>query len=508
MATKNEQSNQIASYNLEDVFKLSGSPTVTFVPPTEYGRLLVALRTPGRGVVVEGPSKIGKTTAVNRVLRELGLEDSAMTLKARKASDVEFIKSLPEMDNIGTVVIDDFHRLDTEGRVAISDYLKLLADQGDETSKIVIIGINKAGESLISLAPDLGGRIEIIQMGTNPDDSIERLVSQGEDALNVSIVAKSEIIDNSQGSFNIAQALCHDACLADDVHGSQSEHKGVEVPYIRIRERALDRMSQLFQKRAELFSKGTKLRKEGRAPYLQILRWLSQSDDLTIDLDREVRKHPQERASVDQVIKKGHLQNLLTEKSDELSELLHYDGESHVLSIEDPQFFFYIKNLPWNKFAQQLGYHKVSFESPYDYALSFAGEDRNVAQRIFDKLSEREMSVFYDHNQQSDILTRNVEEYLAPIYSSEAQYVVVLLGKEYPKKIWTKFESDHFRYRFGTESVIPIWFSDAPAGAFDASREYGGLGFDPKGNVGEQVDQIVEVLVARLKADRANPVAE
>ena len=51
-----------------------GIPTHTFVRPIEYPALLVALRTPGRGVVVEGPSGIGKTTAVTRALEELGLE--------------------------------------------------------------------------------------------------------------------------------------------------------------------------------------------------------------------------------------------------------------------------------------------------------------------------------------------------------------------------------------------------------------------------------------------------
>lgn len=41
---------------IEDVFKLSGIPTYTFVRPLEYEKLLVALRTPGRGLVIEGPS--------------------------------------------------------------------------------------------------------------------------------------------------------------------------------------------------------------------------------------------------------------------------------------------------------------------------------------------------------------------------------------------------------------------------------------------------------------------
>jgi hypothetical protein len=47
---------------LHDVFVLSGIPQHTFVQPVEYTRLLVALKTPGRGVVIEGPSGIGKTS--------------------------------------------------------------------------------------------------------------------------------------------------------------------------------------------------------------------------------------------------------------------------------------------------------------------------------------------------------------------------------------------------------------------------------------------------------------
>src|SRR5699024_9632734 len=75
-------------YKLEDVFKLSGVPGVTFVEPVEYTRLLVSLRTAGRGVVIEGPSGIGKTSAVAKALSHLGPEWERETLRlsARKAA--------------------------------------------------------------------------------------------------------------------------------------------------------------------------------------------------------------------------------------------------------------------------------------------------------------------------------------------------------------------------------------------------------------------------------------
>jgi len=76
---------------LEDVFKLSGLPVYTFVRPVEYEKLLIALRTPGRGVVIEGPSGIGKTTAVKKALEDLGISGHTLLLSARKSEDRDLI---------------------------------------------------------------------------------------------------------------------------------------------------------------------------------------------------------------------------------------------------------------------------------------------------------------------------------------------------------------------------------------------------------------------------------
>jgi hypothetical protein len=133
---------------LEDVFKRSGIPTYTFVEPAEFGHLKVALRTPGRGVVVEGPSGIGKTTAVLRALEDIGLEMRAQMFSGRNPEDREIIAQIPFARDAGVVVIDDFHRLDDRTKHQIADHLKVLADREEPGTKIVLIGINKAGDSL------------------------------------------------------------------------------------------------------------------------------------------------------------------------------------------------------------------------------------------------------------------------------------------------------------------------------------------------------------------------
>jgi hypothetical protein len=74
---------------LEEVFKISGVPSHTFVEPSEFPTLKVALRSPGRGLVVEGPSHIGKSTAIARGLEAIGTEAHVEQLSARKPADVE-----------------------------------------------------------------------------------------------------------------------------------------------------------------------------------------------------------------------------------------------------------------------------------------------------------------------------------------------------------------------------------------------------------------------------------
>ena len=55
---------------LEQVFTVAGIPTYTYVVPYEYNELLVAVRTPGKCIVIEGPSGIGKTTAIIKILNQ------------------------------------------------------------------------------------------------------------------------------------------------------------------------------------------------------------------------------------------------------------------------------------------------------------------------------------------------------------------------------------------------------------------------------------------------------
>jgi DNA helicase TIP49 (TBP-interacting protein) len=249
---------------LEEVFKVSGIPTYTFVQPMEFSQLLVALRSPGRGVVIEGPSGIGKTTAVEKALDELGKAEDVLKLSARKRDERELIEGLPEMGNIGTVLIDDFHRLDEGVRQRVADYLKTLADEEKDDSKVVIIGINRAGESLVQFARDLVNRIDVIRFEANPTERVEELITQGEKALNLQLGNRADIITSAGGSFYIAQMLARETCMAAGILDAQAQAEETSVSYEVVLTRVMDRLNASFLKVAVSFASGTKLRREGR----------------------------------------------------------------------------------------------------------------------------------------------------------------------------------------------------------------------------------------------------
>jgi hypothetical protein len=164
-----------------------------------------------------------------------------------------------------------------------------------------------------------------------------------------------------------------------------------------------------------------------------------------------------------QVLDKGYLGALLNDhdKRTILEPHFHFEPSTSILSVEDPKLIFGV----------------------------------------------REVAVFFDENEQHRILAANLEEYLGPIYRSEARYVIPLLSPDYPKRIWTKVESDNFKERFGSDAVIPVRFTSAKPGYFFDEHKYGGLSFDPLSDAEPQLTNIADALCKRLVHDREKEAA-
>jgi hypothetical protein len=452
-------------------------------------------------LVIEGPSGIGKTTAIENAIADVGITGSVTKLSARRKEDTEYIEILPETDELGTVIVDDFHKLSRKTQENLADYLKVLADREDATSKIIILGINRAGDSLIRFAPDLVNRIDIVRFEAEPDEKIYEVISKGCSTLNIAFSVADDIVSDVRGSFYLTQMLCREICIDQEILEAPKKKKTLPVSYEAVRANVWDRLYLLFNKRCSSFCRGAKIKKEGRAPYLHILNWLANGDSWTLDLREAIRNNPELRGSVGQVVDKGFLNSVINSDKD-IRQVLHYTESSELLTVEDPQFLFYIRNIPWREFARELGFVSVAFDRRYDFALSFAGSNRDIAELLFESLSEAEVEVFYDKNEQHRILAEDVEDYLRPIYQSEAQFVLVLLGEDYPKRIWTKVESDAFKSRFSEGEVIPIWFNNIEESIFDSSRKAGGIMWNVERDPARQAKDVVAVLLKKLVDSR------
>jgi hypothetical protein len=448
---------------VEDVFTTSGVPTHTFVQPVEFDRLKVALRTPGRGVLVEGPAGVGKTTAVHRALLEIA--------------------------GPAVRIVDDAHR-----RGDLADVLARLAR--DTAVKTAVIGVNGEGTSLVERVPGLAASIDVIRIGAQPRERIETLVRRGCAALGIEIAAHDRIVAESGGSFRLAQTLCLEACVTS---GHTESHDGpypIDASFEEITRQVLHGQENRFGTVLRGFARGLTFRPHGRAPFLHVLRWLIDSPDRSISLRDEIRRHPTEKPSVGEMIESGQLRTV-TQRSD-VAELLRFDPVRCTLSVEDPLLAFYLRNLDWTAFVQRVGFARVDYEHAYDVALSFAGEDRELAESLVAELRELGHAVFYDRSEQHEILANNVEDYLRPVYESGSRFVVVLLGPQYGARRWTRFEASSYHTRIELGHVIPVRSNSVSAETFDRMRDIGSLVYNPKYSLWPQAKHIAAVISQRL----------
>jgi len=487
---------------VEEVYKTSGVPTYTFVRPSEYTRLLVSIRTAGRGLVIEGPSGIGKTSSLVQAIEQLNLAHSMIRTSARKRDDLAIIDNFLQGRTEGILVVDDFHRLSKDRKENIAEMMKTLADEEDNTKKIIIIGINRAGDTLVEFSADLNNRIDTIRFERNPVEKIVELISLGEKALNVSIESKEILAEYSEGSFHIAQILSNEACVQSDIiESSTKDQILITISPEIVKEKVLQDFERLFFDKTRRFAAGPKLRQEGRAPYLHILKWLSESEDWSVYLKQVLAINPNQKASIVQIMQQESIDRFFEENRD-FSEIIYFDSSVKFLSIDDPKFMFFLKNIIWNKFAKRVGFSNISFGYKYDVALSFAGSDRHIAEKVYASLAEREIAVFYDYQEQHRILAEVVEEYLGQIYRSESNYVVAIIGSDYPRRVWTKFESDQFKSRFGDNSVIPIWVRPQSATFFDEAYWKGSMEINCNENVDQQIALICDTISKKIAESR------
>lgn len=99
----------------------------------------------------------------------------------------------------------------------------------------------------------------------------------------------------------------------------------------------------------------------------------------------------------------------------------------------------------------------------YDVVLSFAGEDREHAERLACLLKRDNFTVYYDKDEEHNLWGKNLYEHLTEVYSKYGRYCVMFLSKDYAGKQWPNLErksAQERAFKENREYILPIRIDD------------------------------------------------
>ena len=379
------QTGKLEHYILFKVFLKSGVPDVTFVAREDFDRLKLSLAQPGRGVVIEGPSGVGKTTAVEKAIDELisnratqrwtlGTGTSVKKLSARKPEHQIELQTLPSWHQ-GTVIIDDFHRLEPTLYKNLVDYLKYLADTEPLSKKLVIIGIPQTGQTLVNTSFDVATRIDVFKLSRVKDGLILSMIEKGEKALNIEFDHKTEIVLAANGSLNIAQFLCFNICDREKVVETQDKLRMVPCD---IEAAVSSVMVDLARKFDESIRRFAALGGYRDTTCLRILEEFAKSEDGYLPLS--MLKHiKSDLSGIRRFISERWMDKLYKEYP-YYGNHLFFDQVVEALVIDDPQLTFYLKKLNLSSLAREVG--KTATSTQRTVFISYSHKDANWLERL------------------------------------------------------------------------------------------------------------------------------
>ncbi len=132
----------------------------------------------------------------------------------------------------------------------------------------------------------------------------------------------------------------------------------------------------------------------------------------------------------------------------------------------------------------------------YDFALSFAGEDREIVEELVLYLEKLNVKVFYDYFYKSELFGKDLLDHFKKIYGSNtSKFVVVFISKHYKLKDWTNIEFaialDEAKRR-RKEYILPIKLDDTKVPGIKSSIGY--IDYNK-----EDISSIVKILIDKLE---------
>lgn len=449
------------SYSVSDVYNESDLPILTFVEPNEYADMLGSLVTEGKHVTLSGPSGSGKTTLARKALEETGLLPGGVQwISGRDHNSADSVKELfekmlmkngqeeellDELKSGGMVVIDDFHHLQEKLRIEIGYKLKRWNELG---ARFFIIGIASSNKNMLDVDSELGIRNDVYEIKRQSDDFIAKIVELGEQHLNIRFTeeTKRDYIKSAAGIPSAIQVICRIACIRSKI---LKTHPGntpliINLGMAAVKDGVLRTYKGKYHNRLIGLCKGKQQARSVHNTYFDIIKIISVIGKPEIQF-QEIQQRllagiedPKERAkkttSFHNCLK--YLPGVIEQRG--LDDAIYLNKDAESITIEDPSFGLYLSLTNLDEIGQSIRLRRSGY--PWDVAVSFAGEDRDVVEKFKSIMNDAGYTVFYDFDVQHQLWGIDLREKLADVYANDAQYMLIFLSEHYPEKDWTNFE--------------------------------------------------------------------
>jgi hypothetical protein len=325
----------------------------------------------------EGEMAIKLFAKVRGKLGAEGTEEVAKTTEpvGRDFTDLNFIADVLKASG-KRLVIEDFHYLSIAERAALAFDLKALWDYH---VYVVIVGVWSKQNMLLSLNPDLSGRVEEVAIVWTAED-LGKVFAQGGRALNVNFGAdlQERAIHDCFENVGLLQTLILGTLDVVGIDLEQDEE--MEIADIGALDDAAmlyaEQLNPIYLRFADQVSGGIRKRSDSTGIYAHAMAAILESEDdelirgLSLDRIFEVTNEREPR------IQKGNLKTVLKKfeglqvDKDGRGLVLAYNEVTREISVVDRQLLLYRKyatvGWPWEEMIEASKQSGDTFEADDD----------------------------------------------------------------------------------------------------------------------------------------------
>ena len=137
----------------------------------------------------------------------------------------------------------------------------------------------------------------------------------------------------------------------------------------------------------------------------------------------------------------------------------------------------------------------AALPSNFDVAISFAGTERELAEKLAEILRAAGIAVFYDSFYPEHLWGKNLTAFLDEIYRKRAKFCVVFVSAEYKDRKWTIHELRSAQAKAleqkGDEYILPVKVDDTELDGLPPNVAYVGISLG--------IEKIADLLIKKLR---------